>query len=297
MTYLTFHLLFVVPPLLALLAYHRFRRASAPRRLGPALAAMVAIALVYTTPWDNFLVARGVWSYPPGRVWLALGYVPIEEYLFFVLQTLLTGLWLAALWPPARPPARPPLAARTSRAGAVRTAGAVAFGAVGVAGALLLAFPHGLYLGLVLVWAGPVLALQWGFGGDLLARRWRLLLAVALPVTLYLSLADRFALARGIWSISPAATTGVHLGGLPLEEGVFFLATNLMITLGLTLVLDERSPARWQALLARLRELLAGGVSAVRWTPAGSVARNRARREHGSPGLGGLGRGAGGGSR
>ncbi len=125
---------------------------------------------------------------------------------------------------------------------------------MGAAGALLLAFPHGLYLGLVLVWAGPVLALQWGFGGDLLARRWWLLLAVALPVTLYLSLADRFALARGIWSISPAATTGVHLGGLPLEEGVFFLATNLMITLGLTLVLDERSPARWQALQARLKQ-------------------------------------------
>lgn len=248
MTYFGFHLLFVVPPLLGLLAYHRFRRKAAPRRLGPALAAMAAIALVYTTPWDNYLVARGVWSYPPGRVWFALGYVPIEEYLFFLLQTLLMGLWLAALWPAARPSA----GSRGPRAGAVRTAGALVFGAVAAFGALLLAFPHGLYLGLVLVWAGPVLALQWGFGGDLLARRWRLLLAAALPLTLYLSLADRFALARDIWAISPAATTGVHLGGLPLEEGVFFLVTNLMITLGLTLVLDERSPNRLRAVRARL---------------------------------------------
>jgi len=252
MTYFVFHLLFVVPPLLGLLAYHRFRRqAAAPRRLGGALAAMAVIALIYTTPWDNLLVARGVWSYPPGRVWFALGYVPIEEYLFFVLQTLLTGLWLAALWPAAPPSA----GARGPRAGAVRTTGALAFGAVAALGALLLAFPKGLYLGLVLVWAGPVLALQWGFGGDLLVRRWRLLLVAALPVTIYLSLADRFALARGIWAISPAATTGIHLGGLPLEEGAFFLATNLMITLGLTLVLDERSPGRLRALLARRSEL------------------------------------------
>ncbi|MEJ2288134.1 MAG: lycopene cyclase domain-containing protein [Deinococcales bacterium] len=77
MTYLQVHLLFVVPPLLALLAAHRLVPAAAPRRLGVALAAMVGIALVYTTPWDNYLVARGVWSYPPGRVWFALGYVAL----------------------------------------------------------------------------------------------------------------------------------------------------------------------------------------------------------------------------
>ncbi len=248
MTYLVFHLLFVVPPLLALIAYHRLRPARVPPRLGPALAAMVLIALVYTTPWDNYLVARGVWSYPPGRVWFALGYVPIEEYLFFVLQTLLTGLWLGALWPGATP-----AAVGIARAGAVRRVGALVFGAVAAAGAVLLAFPHGLYLGLVLVWAGPVLALQWGFGGDLLVRRWRLLVGAALPATLYLAVADRIALADGIWAISPAATTGIHLGGLPLEEGAFFLATNLMITLGLTLVLDQSSPVRLRALAARLR--------------------------------------------
>jgi lycopene cyclase domain-containing protein len=257
MTYLVFHLLFVVPPLLALTAYHRLRLAKVPPRLGPALAAMVLIALIYTTPWDNYLVARGVWSYPPGRVWFALGYVPIEEYLFFVLQTLLTGLWLGALWPGAAPATAP-----VPRAGAVRRVGALAFGAVSVAGAVSLAFPHGLYLGLVLVWAGPVLALQWGFGGDLLARRWRLLVGAALPATVYLAAADRFALASGIWAISPAATTGVHLGGLPLEEGAFFLATNLMITLGLTLVLDADSPVRLRALAARLRRARRPGAHA-----------------------------------
>ena len=56
------------------------------------------IALLYTTPWDNYLVATGVWWYDPALVTgLTLGWVPIEEYTFFILQTLLAGLWLAFL--------------------------------------------------------------------------------------------------------------------------------------------------------------------------------------------------------
>ncbi len=247
MTYLQFHLLFVLPPLLALVAVHRLARAPKPRRLGVALAAMAGIALIYTTPWDNFLVARGVWSYPPGRVSFTIGYVPFEEYLFFVLQTLLTGSWLALLWP------RLPVRKQPRGAGAgIRVAGAALFVLAAAAGGVFLVRSNGLYLGLVLVWAAPVLALQWGFGGDLLLARWRLLAATVVPSTLYLSLADRFALARGIWSIAPDASTGVLLGGLPLEEGVFFFATNLMIVLGLALVLDARSPSRIAALRARV---------------------------------------------
>ncbi len=57
----------------------------------------ILVALAYTTPWDNYLVATGVWYYDPARVWnIVLGYVPLEEYLFFVLQVTLTGL--ITLW-------------------------------------------------------------------------------------------------------------------------------------------------------------------------------------------------------
>ena len=63
-----------------------------------AILAHVAMALIYTTPWDNYLVATGVWWYDPALVTgLRLGWVPIEEYTFFVVQTLLTGLWALAL--------------------------------------------------------------------------------------------------------------------------------------------------------------------------------------------------------
>ena len=51
------------------------------------------VAVLYTTPWDNYLVATGVWWYDPHLVaGLVLGWVPIEEYTFFILQTLAMGL-------------------------------------------------------------------------------------------------------------------------------------------------------------------------------------------------------------
>jgi lycopene cyclase domain-containing protein len=56
------------------------------------------IAVVYTTPWDNYLVATGVWWYDPQLVTgLVLGWVPIEEYTFFIVQPILAGLWLLML--------------------------------------------------------------------------------------------------------------------------------------------------------------------------------------------------------
>ena len=53
------------------------------------------IALVYTTPWDNYLIFRGVWTYPPDAVVGKLGYVPLEEYGFMILQTWLAGVLFA----------------------------------------------------------------------------------------------------------------------------------------------------------------------------------------------------------
>jgi len=54
---------------------------------------LAGLALTYTTPWDNFLVYKGIWSYPKGRVLMSLGWVPVEEYSFFVIQTAFTCLW------------------------------------------------------------------------------------------------------------------------------------------------------------------------------------------------------------
>ncbi|HTE19783.1 MAG TPA: lycopene cyclase domain-containing protein, partial [Armatimonadota bacterium] len=100
MTYLQFHLVFILPPLLILaLASRGHVRRLGPRAL-PALGGVLLLALVYTTPWDSELIRRGVWGYGPERVMGTIGVIPIEEYMFFLLQPLLAGLWFYRLVPP-----------------------------------------------------------------------------------------------------------------------------------------------------------------------------------------------------
>ena len=257
MTYWGFHLVFTLPLLigLALLSVRAVRKGRAlsgglGRRTGFAVGALfihVLIALVYTTPWDNYLVYREVWGYPPGRVLFTVGWVPIEEYFFFVVQTLIAGLFLFTLarWRPrwALSEGLEPSFSRSLRIG-----GVVLSLAVAAAGLLLLRTERGTYLGLILVWAGPVLALLWGYAGDWLAGKWRLTLAAILLPTFYLWIADRIAIALDIWWISPELTTGFKPLGLPVEEAVFFLLTTTFVVFGLTASLEPRSLARLKAL-------------------------------------------------
>jgi lycopene cyclase domain-containing protein len=85
MKYSKFLLVFVLPIVLvsAILALPRMNK-----REWFAVITLPILAVIWTTPWDNYLVASGVWHYDPKKVWnVILGYVPLEEYLFFVLQT------------------------------------------------------------------------------------------------------------------------------------------------------------------------------------------------------------------
>ncbi|MGB8644299.1 MAG: lycopene cyclase domain-containing protein [Anaerolineae bacterium] len=103
MTYPLFLLIFLVIPIAALGI--GLRRRLRTRWWLTAVAVTIGVALFYTTPWDNYLVASGVWYYAPSRVWnIILGYVPLEEYLFFILQVILTGL--ITLWLLRRRPER-----------------------------------------------------------------------------------------------------------------------------------------------------------------------------------------------
>ena len=229
MTYWQFHAAFLLPALAALLGWQHWRGYRAPRRVWLGIATAAAIALVYTTPWDNYLVQRGVWSYRPDRVALPwrLGYVPLEEYAFFVLQPFLAGLCLWACVPAQTHRWWWRLPHRSWR---FRLAGASVAALLCASGILALAVGgRWLYAGLILVWGSPPLALHWLYGGDLLWQsRGPGLLAAGLS-TGYLWTADRVAIGAGIWSISPLHSTGWSLAGLPAEEALFFLVTNLLI--------------------------------------------------------------------
>ena len=227
LTYLEFHLLFLVP-VLSVLSLSLLARAVERWRLQLAgLAVIVALALVYTTPWDNYLIAQGVWSYGDGRlagrVWLA----PVGEYLFILVQPVVAALWLFHLRTPA---------AEVGTGRRDRLVGLAAGGLVTAVGAALLTREAGFYLGAILAWGGPVLALQWAVGWRyLIAVRRHVALAVGVP-TLYLWVADWVAIQQGVWVISARYTTGLGLPGLPVEEMVFFLTTNLFVVQGLVLL-------------------------------------------------------------
>ena len=95
MTYAHFLGLFLVLPIVVLTLVVRRRL---DRRYALSMLGMAVVALVYTTPWDNAIIAMGVWRYDPSLVWgITLGWVPLEEYLFYILQTILTGLIVLAL--------------------------------------------------------------------------------------------------------------------------------------------------------------------------------------------------------
>jgi lycopene cyclase domain-containing protein len=99
-TYGGFLLVFLVVPI-AILGLALRRRMV--RRWGWSVFGLTLVAVVYTGPWDHFIISQGVLGYPPGRVWgPTIGLVPLEEYGFFVLQVVLTSLIVLALRPAAK---------------------------------------------------------------------------------------------------------------------------------------------------------------------------------------------------
>ena len=230
-TYLGFHLLFVLPPILLVGTLAYVRSAVTWGRVPFfGLVVILVLAVVYTTPWDNLLILLGVWSYGEGVTAAHIWAAPIGEYLFFVLQPILVALWLYNLDIPTHGNLRLPAWQR-----AVGAIGGLVVCAVGVA--LLLAGPSTLYLGAIIAWAGPILAIQWAFGWPHLIRaRKAVALGIAVP-TVYLWFIDRYAIVNGIWTISDTYTIGLAPFGLPIEEAVFFLITNVFIVQGLVLYL------------------------------------------------------------
>ncbi|AKF79639.1 lycopene cyclase domain-containing protein [Myxococcus fulvus] len=94
MTYARFLGLFVVLPILIQL--WRYRRTFSARTLAP-MGMLLIVVYAATSPWDNLAVKWGLWGFDAERIWgIKLGYLPLEEYLFFGLQTLLVGLWARA---------------------------------------------------------------------------------------------------------------------------------------------------------------------------------------------------------
>lgn len=283
MTYAQFLLLFLLVPivLLAVLVlrdrYGAQKRTTQPIGWAPLLMvlALMVVAMLYTTPWDNWLIANRVWWYAPALVsGITIGWIPVEELSFFLLQTLLIGLWFLWLIPRL---GRPGIAAdksagtladdktgergQSDRDGAQVRVVAATIGAclwLVALGVLLVRWRPGTYIGWELIWALPPVILQLSLGADILWRYRRVVGAVLVPIVLYLCVADSLAIRAGIWTIDPRQSLGILLGGrLPLEELVFFSLTTALVAFGLVLGLAPETGRRLQVYRARLSYSLA----------------------------------------
>jgi len=205
----------------------------------------ILLAVIYTTPWDNYLVATGVWYYNPDLVTgLVLGYVPIEEYTFFVLETILAGLWW---WFLARRIAPPASEFMPSRAGRLAAFGILSGIWLVFTWLFFLGSVKWTYLSIILFWALPAIFPQMLYGADILWHYRKLVVATIFVPGLYLSLMDIIALTDTTWSISKEQTTGIlFFGILPLEEVLFFFVTNLLIAFGMTLLLSKLGTKRFE---------------------------------------------------
>lgn len=268
MTYFGFLLRFLFIPILFFLVItywdskknkqiHGFRNG---RAVWMAIGVHVLLALIYTTPWDNYLVATGVWFYNPSLVTgMVIGYVPIEEYTFFVLETILSGLWwwflarrltlTSRFVYGTRQTLGPPLSTKEFQPNKLLVYLSTCFLVP-----LWLIFTYLFffgeakwdYLSIILFWAIPPIIIQMLFGADILWHYRKLVGWAILVPGAYLSLMDIVALKATTWSISPGQTTGIlFFGILPLEEVVFFFITNMLITFGMTLLLANVSQERF----------------------------------------------------
>ncbi len=98
MTYLQFHALFIFPPLI-LLGWLARQRITKTHLI--ILAGVCALALAFTIPWDHFAVHRKIWEFDSTRVVARIWLLPVEEILFFLLETIMVGL-LTILFLPAK---------------------------------------------------------------------------------------------------------------------------------------------------------------------------------------------------
>ena len=72
------------------------------------------------------------------------------------------------------------------------------------------------------------------------------------------------AISGGVWTISTSQTLRINIGPLPIEEMVFFLVTNMMISFGIILMLAPESHARISYIVKRVGMLFGWKLGMVK---------------------------------
>ncbi len=239
MTYLRFHLIFNLPPLVLLAAL-----------TGPLpwfveefeAAGLVLLAVViFTSPWDNLAAKWGIWGFPREKYSMRIGYLPIEEYAFFLLQSLNVMLAVRALfhfvpnW--------------QSGQGVLIGKDTLMYLGASIMPWLFIWFqlrwlrkrggPCVNYA-IHLAWFLPVIYGQWVLAPFLFLSHAGLLATVTVFFGVYYTVADFVAVRAGTWFFDEKQITGVKLAGLlPWEEIAFFFITSLLVAQSYLLLLPS----------------------------------------------------------
>lgn len=238
MTYLAFHSIFNFPLLVLLFLLNARWPWAVEEKI--ILGVLLAVVMVFTSPWDNHAAKKNIWGFPKGRYWFKIAYLPFEEYLFFILQTLnivLLTRYILYAAPHWRSGAATPLGQTQIIGLAIFL---MAWAGVGVwlwKRRPALKWSYTIHL---LYWFAPVIAIQWILGFSLFIAALPCWLIPTLAFGCYYTVADWIAVRSGTWIFDHAQITGIKLGQyLPWEEVAFFFLTSLIVSQSYLLLLPQ----------------------------------------------------------
>lgn len=239
MTYLQFHLRFNLPLLLLLAGITWVLGLFAALFL--PIVILCAIVLAFTFPWDNWAVKDGIWGFPEDRILARISYLPVEEILFFIIQTIQVAMLCTCMLQlyPAHPDSQVSFTPQTTALTCILVLLLV----------ILFLSTKGYrkrtlqirYAWHLLFWFMPVILLQWIIASNILTSRLGAILGSSLIVGLYLTFADSVAIKHGIWFFDKKRITGHYITSeMPWEEGAFFFITSLLVAQSIVLLLPSQ---------------------------------------------------------
>jgi len=227
MNYLEFLIIFTVLPIVLMTI---FLRKVIDITFLKWLFVVSVIAFIATAGWDNYAVYSGIWHFPKNRtIGIKLFYVPLEEYMFFFLQTYTTGL-LQLIF------------IKKNINYNINSSAIIFLPLIFIQddGIWKLTFGSYNYLIHLFSWGGFFILVQFISGRKKILNNISLIILPSIIMTVYFSIADSISIGHGIWDFDPLQTTGIKLVNIPLEEILFFLVTNILITEAMVLFLPKR---------------------------------------------------------
>jgi len=228
MTYRGFHYRITMPLLAA--CYGAWILQGSRADVGLPILFLCLIVVVFTFPWDNWAVRRLLWEFPDERLLFRIDRLPIEEIAFFVLQTLQVS-FLTLAFCAMEPISNPREIVFTPD---VMLRLAVLFSAWGIIGAGSIKWREShvnmSYAWHLFYWFLPVVIAQWLFAAEILMPRIDVIVLSTIFIGGVLSIADVWAVQRGIWFFDSRQITGIYIARvLPWEEVAFFFVTSLLV--------------------------------------------------------------------